>query len=585
MTLAEPNRRDRAPAKASSTAPQPAADLGEAVVFDGRVGWLHWPARRRTSDVATTPGVVLCSAVGREEGCSHLTIRLLAEALANIGFAVLRYDHLGAGDSLDLAEEADQLPAWRDGVALAIDLLKARTGVRKIVLCGFRSGASLALLAAERADALVLLAPVLNGRSWIRELRLRAAFGAAAIADEGVALESDGLRLSAATLESLGRLDLTAPQPAPANVLGFCQNPAGAAQLAAAVAGASNLSIRDFDGYAAFLQDPDANQVPQEVIEATVAWLDRTYPCDAAVAAPAAPAPPLTAIRLQARGCSEVQVSFGEGLRGVLCTPDAPGRRAVLICNTGAEPRRGIGRFAVKAARALAAEGVASLRFDFAGIGESRSADGRTHSDVFETPRGADIKAAVGLLRQQGFDDVTLVGVCSGAYHAFRAVLELDDIRAAFVVSPARFALGGAAALAPNGDLGRSTAAYVDQALSPASWRRLISGKIDVAAVIRTLATRLRYRLGAGADRARTSALQRDVEALSRRGGRLRLLMGTDDLSLDETEVCFGPRGERLARLPGMSVRIDARIDHGVAYAASQALVLEDLLRFMTSAR
>jgi pimeloyl-ACP methyl ester carboxylesterase len=57
-------------------------------------------------------------------------------------------------------------------VCAAIAWLKRETGVTHVTLCGLRLGAAFALLVARRSpvDALVLLAPVISGRGYVREL-------------------------------------------------------------------------------------------------------------------------------------------------------------------------------------------------------------------------------------------------------------------------------------------------------------------------------------------------------------------------------------------------------------------------------
>jgi dienelactone hydrolase len=565
------------------------AELGGPVTFAGRVGWLHWPRRPRSKDRARTPGVVLCSAIGRDEGCSHVTMRLLAEALAREGFPVLRYDHLGCGDSLDLPDDIDALPVWREGVDLAIEHLKQLTGVRSVVLGGFRFGASLAMLAANRADALILLAPILDGGRWTRELCLRAALGAAPADAEDRGLESDGLHLSSATLASLKGLDLTQAGAIGPQVLCFSPKPA-AARLDSIGAETGRWTIAPFDGYAALLEDPDANQVPESVLKRAVAWMDRTYPMEAGAQTlatawrPGAPKAVLTP-----PGCEETQVCFGQHqtLRGVLCAPQRADGRAVLIFNTGGEPRRGVGRLSVQVARALALRGVASLRVDLAGIGDSPTGDGQhdhghTPIDVFETPRGGDIDAAVVFLGGLGLSRITAMGVCSGGYHALKAALEDDRIDEAFVINPGRLIEASTpAGTQGRRDRGRSASAYLARAHSWNSWLRLITGQIDLGAVGRTLAVRLSKRLHIHLNRRPADALLEQLAALSRRGGRVAFVIGADDVSLDEAQACFGPKGERLERLPGISMRIEPNLDHAVCLASSRASIIEALLAFM----
>ena len=57
-------------------------------------GWLHWP-----DDGTARAGVVVCPPSGYEAVCAHRTLRVVAERLAERGFAVLRFDYDGTGDS------------------------------------------------------------------------------------------------------------------------------------------------------------------------------------------------------------------------------------------------------------------------------------------------------------------------------------------------------------------------------------------------------------------------------------------------------------------------------------------------------
>jgi len=61
----------------------------------------------------------------------------------------------------------------------------------------------------------------------------------------------------------------------------------------------------------------------------------------------------------------------GESLVGVLALPDAPSVRGVLIVVGGPQYRAGSHRQFTLLARELARSGVASLRFDYRGMGDS----------------------------------------------------------------------------------------------------------------------------------------------------------------------------------------------------------------------
>jgi pimeloyl-ACP methyl ester carboxylesterase len=255
-------------------------------------------------------------------------------------------------------------------------------------------------------------------------------------------------------------------------------------------------------------------------------------------------------------------------------------RDGVMFLNTGGDPRAGIGRFATLTARMLAERGVVSLRFDFPGVGDSADpADGRRH--IYEVDRMADIQAAMGLMQAEGVEEMTLAGICAGGYHAMRAVIGDIGVRKALVVSPVKLAWrdGDSLAVAKQ-DQGRATSFYASCLTRPETWKRLMSGDIDVAAVAKTVSARLLGRLIARRDDT-AKALRDQVVAASARGVEIKVLVGVDDASLDEVETYFGPRGAAMDRLPGMSTVVAPGLDHGLARAESRALAMAELIELV----
>lgn len=95
--------------------------------------------------------------------------------------------------------------------------------------------------------------------------------------------------------------------------------------------------------------------------------------------------------------------------------PDAPGS---IILNSGILHRAGASRMYVRSARALAEEGVTTLRFDFSGIGDSEVRRGESipieKRFIQETREAMDYLQA-----EMGLDRFILGGLCSGADGAF----------------------------------------------------------------------------------------------------------------------------------------------------------------------
>ncbi|MBP2648525.1 MAG: hypothetical protein H6Q77_2149 [Gemmatimonadetes bacterium] len=123
----------------------------------------------------------------------------------------------------------------------------------------------------------------------------------------------------------------------------------------------------------------------------------------------------------------EKVVAFGPDRRliGILTAPVAPrlpGSPHVVLLNSGLIHRVGTSRLHVLLARDLAAGGIATLRFDLSGIGDSeRQPEAITLQQSVEQ----DISAALAFLSaEHGAGHFVLAGLCSGAYDAFHAAQE-----------------------------------------------------------------------------------------------------------------------------------------------------------------
>lgn len=101
----------------------------------------------------------------------------------------------------------------------------------------------------------------------------------------------------------------------------------------------------------------------------------------------------------------------GSLMRGILHHPREACSRGVIILPGGRQYRVGHHRLFVSLARALADNGVAVLRFDYRGTGDS---DGDTFG---VTDRGTDIAAAIDAFQESlpELDEFVLWGLCDGA--------------------------------------------------------------------------------------------------------------------------------------------------------------------------
>ena len=93
----------------------------------------------------------------------------------------------------------------------------------------------------------------------------------------------------------------------------------------------------------------------------------------------------------------------------------------LILFNAGVLPRIGPHRLNVNLARRLAGLGVATLRFDLHGHGDSARADGRL--GFFEQV-DADLRDAMDqLVQRAGVQRIAILGYCSGAYPELRIAL------------------------------------------------------------------------------------------------------------------------------------------------------------------
>lgn len=93
----------------------------------------------------------------------------------------------------------------------------------------------------------------------------------------------------------------------------------------------------------------------------------------------------------------------------------------VVLLNAGAIHRLGPHRVNVRLARDLATRGIASIRFDLAGHGDSGRPSG---AKPFAEQAVCDIRDAMDALTDAtGLREFAAFGICSGAYHAFGTAL------------------------------------------------------------------------------------------------------------------------------------------------------------------
>jgi pimeloyl-ACP methyl ester carboxylesterase len=117
--------------------------------------------------VRATAGWVICGSFAMDQAYLLSLETALARRLAASGFAVLRYHAQGYGDSELDAEHVTLRSHVRDARD-AIGVLRDVAGVGTVGLVGALFGGSVAAIAGEGSEALVLVQPVVRGSAYLR---------------------------------------------------------------------------------------------------------------------------------------------------------------------------------------------------------------------------------------------------------------------------------------------------------------------------------------------------------------------------------------------------------------------------------
>jgi pimeloyl-ACP methyl ester carboxylesterase len=532
------------------------------VSFHSCFGWLHMPA----DDAAGGTGVVLCQGFGADGLAGYRSFRRLADALAATGYWSL----------------------WQQSVHAAADFLHQHSGVRRVVLCGLRLGATLAAVVSEtRADVagLILLAPVLRGRTWVRQLMLEAK---SPMSPPQAGLVLHEFAFSGETVGLINRVDLRQVRPpptCPVGVFAQAQSPLLAACIAAWRGAGAVVTEAGFAGLEPVLRPTFRNHEESADFSDIVAWMHDFVPPGQ---------PPQRALRLRSRvelvseTASETPLWFGpeETLFGILSRPS--GRHvagaAVVIANSGGNGRGGNGRGGVHFARQLAAHGLASLRIDFAGLGDSVTPDDIA-SHVFETDRQADISGAIDALEQFGYRHVAVQGICSGAYHAFHAGLSDPRIAALLLVNPPLFQWRAGFPLQYLHRVRQDRSVVLRKLANPQTWRRLMAGQLDLRDRLAEKMILLQHNAAPVTDRL-ARLWRRDVKEADFAMAAMRSLSqhARTLFLLAEGDPSVGVVADALRTRPapqGVTVQVVAGLSHALEASSMQRVAAGHMIAFL----
>lgn len=247
---------------------------------------------------------------------------------------------------------------------------------------------------------------------------------------------------------------------------------------------------------------------------------------------------------------TEAAVAFdceGSTLVGILTQPAVPSRKGVLFLTGGLEYRAGSHRLFVQMSRALAASGIASLRFDYRGLGDSEG--DRRPFDDYE----ADMLAALAYFRRAcavPLEQVDVLGLCDSASAAMLHAPLLDaQVQGLILVNPWVHDF--------EYSLSVKVAHYYRPLLAErGAWRRILAmegGPRKAAASLGSdLARYLRRPLGSTSVPEARSLQDCMLAGLSRFQGDVLMVRSEKDLTAQETL-------SRVSGMPGWSAIVGSR--------------------------
>ena len=403
---------------------------------------------------------------------------------------------------------AGLLPVWWDS---------ANDGVTRSSVVQLKTRWPYCSVGCTEIGSLILMAPVVSGQRSCRNPRRsksrlsdakRSVLGRGAPARAQLAagpgpLDVNGYSLSAATVETLAKIDLTTVEmPAARDASIIDDDKLPIARLLAESLSARGIRVR-YEQAAGFVDvlmtAPHLSRVPRNLIALAINGLaNRSRPVtpsdipDGGLRDPATTAETNTPMPHhfadgRPGGIVEraVFLDESENLFGVVTEPghEQSPPRGVILLSIGADHHIGAGRLYVDLARRWARQGFFVLRFDLGGIGDSATRPACSDDDLHPAAAVDDIRAAGEYLRNRyHIQDLTLAGVCSGAYHALRAAIAGLPVGRILAVNPECYLRQ--TGTRPTGmqiaEIVRNPHVYRGKILSVNAWKRLLRGEVDV---------------------------------------------------------------------------------------------------------
>jgi alpha-beta hydrolase superfamily lysophospholipase len=575
----------------------------------------HW---RPAEGTVLRRVAILCPSIGSERSRGERVFRILADRLAARGISTLRLDYPGTanstGDGVGASEDEPNLVArWCRSIGDAATHATQLVPGAEVVLVGRRLGALLVMEATrsmKRAvTKCVLWDPPASGRSFVRELRLResARFDhryAEELAREhpAIALQWEGHRFDRRTVEAIERLTLGEVSAHVEGIDVVASDPDRVVKAITRSLGSGaesrvtgHLAIDASFDWSVY----DGPALPADCLDAIAACVvdGASAPVDD-VAMREEHGAPREIRHGKERAICEELVHFGpaDALFGVATSAsDAAPATAALILPTGIEPSPGYGDMWVRFARTAATRGVATLRMDWRGNGESLPRPDGPENVSYGVRRTDDVSEGIAWLRAR-FPGarVVVVGLCSGGYYAVHAVADGAGADRVIAINPQLYWYEGIPSQLDHDDLAPAVEMQLADGLERAmsdgrKWRRLLRGGYhwrDVLRAARGAAVRRGWLLSIG-KREESSLLggrlpRIDLEQVFPGPARTHLVYSDDDFGLPHLQAHGHAAYTTLMARPHMRLHLLEGCDHNCSRETMRAKLEPLLLEILT---
>jgi alpha-beta hydrolase superfamily lysophospholipase len=509
-------------------------------------GWLDLP-----DDGTASCGVVMSGPIGMEEFGAQPALDQLQEECGKHGFASLKFDYDGIGDSAGFWNDPERWDAWMASVHHAAAFMR-EVGVTRVVLVGVHLGALLAAKSAApaAADGLILWEPILSGRAFLREqqLLMSTIHGGPVESDEGT-VEGPLFFYDSDVVDSVRRAKLanvdlpscceTLVISRSGGVPSVLEKVGWHADAVVAISAASQIG-----------EYPNPHARPTEDVASIIGWIESHVSLDSVPVKELGRDSCRLVVSPDRSAIVERPVWIGDvPLFGIVAEPEQWDDQSstVVLLTTGIWTHVGTGHMWARFAREWASRGIRTLRVDLSGIGPSGNRYGQPRQRAISPFVVDDCRQIATYFGDPSGANLVFVGTSTGGYNGLEVGLGLHP-KALILANPTPGPMLDLAETDPASVVGHK--AYRP---FPKLLLRLATNHRRVAlALWRSLSQILV-----------NWAPESPVSGVLRRDVRVFMLLGSDDYRAVRGNVVWTLVWRRYQRSGKLEIRVVPGMDHG----------------------